>query len=190
MTLIVGVSGAVGPTKRTTQLVELALNALRDGGHETDLLDLRDYDLAWCDGRDPSTYDQVTVDAIERIARCHGCIVATPVYRASFSARLKNLFDLLPADVLKHKPVGLIAAGGSLEHRLAIDYALRPLLGQFGALVVPDVIYSVPEDFVNGAPAPELNARIATLVGVLSRVIQALAATPLSDNRTGPDNLA
>src|SRR5690625_4253099 len=62
------------------------------------------------------------------IEESQGLIVGSPVYKAAYSGVLKSLIDLLPEDVLEHKPVLPIMTGGSPSHLLAIEYALKPLL--------------------------------------------------------------
>lgn len=48
--------------------------------------------------------------------------------RGAYSGVLKALIDLLPQDVLKHKPILPIMTGGSPSHLLALEYTLKPLL--------------------------------------------------------------
>ncbi|WP_106497865.1 NADPH-dependent FMN reductase [Lentibacillus sp. Marseille-P4043] len=57
-----------------------------------------------------------------------GVIVGSPVYKGAYSGVLKALLDILPQDVLKHKPVLPLMTGGSMSHLLAIEYALKPVL--------------------------------------------------------------
>ncbi|MFJ7156420.1 NADPH-dependent FMN reductase [Streptomyces sp. NPDC101118] len=71
--------------------------------------------------------------AVEAVAAADGLIVATPVYKASYSGLLKVFLDLLPQDALHGKTVLPLVTGGSLAHVLAIDYALRPVLSALGA---------------------------------------------------------
>ena len=70
-------------------------------------------------------FDSPDVQAlIEAVAGADALVIATPVYKASFSGALKTLLDLLPERALCDKPVLPIASGGSLAHMLAVDYAL------------------------------------------------------------------
>lgn len=57
-----------------------------------------------------------------------GVLIATPVYKASFSGVLKSILDLLPQDALADKIVLPFACAGSMAHLLALDYALKPVL--------------------------------------------------------------
>lgn len=61
----------------------------------------------------------------EQLAGADGLIIATPVYKASFSGALKTLLDLLPERALEGKIVLPLATGGTIAHMLAVDYALK-----------------------------------------------------------------
>ena len=63
----------------------------------------------------------------------HGIIVATPIYKASFSGLLKAALDILPQYAFVGKVILPLGTGGSLAHMLALDYALRPVLQSMGA---------------------------------------------------------
>ncbi|PAE07098.1 FMN reductase (NADPH) [Terribacillus saccharophilus] len=62
-----------------------------------------------------------------------GVIIGSPVYKGAYSGVLKTLIDLLPQDVLKHKPVLPLMTGGSPAHLLALEYALKPVLASLKA---------------------------------------------------------
>ena len=74
------------------------------------------------------------------VAAADGLLVATPIYKASFSGALKTLLDLLPERALQHKVVLPVATGGSHAHLLAVDYALKPVLS---ALKAQEVLHGV-----------------------------------------------
>ena len=70
----------------------------------------------------------------EQLKEADGLIVATPIYKASFSGALKTLLDLLPERALDGKVVLPLATGGTVAHLLAVDYALKPVLNALKAL--------------------------------------------------------
>lgn len=71
--------------------------------------------------------------ALAAVAEADGLVIATPVYKASYTGLLKAFLDLLPQDGLAGKTILPLATGGSLAHVLTIDYALRPVLAALGA---------------------------------------------------------
>ena len=81
----------------------------------------------------------------EQLAGADGLIIATPVYKASFSGALKTLLDLLPERALEGKIVLPLATGGSQSHMLALDYALRPVLQALEARQVLTSIYATSQ---------------------------------------------
>ncbi|KFC82949.1 NADPH-dependent FMN reductase [Buttiauxella agrestis] len=80
---------------------------------------------------------------IEQLQQADGVIIATPVYKASFSGALKTLLDLLPERALDKKVVLPLATGGTVAHMLAVDYALKPVLN---ALKAQEILHGVFAD--------------------------------------------
>ena len=80
---------------------------------------------------------------IEQLESADGLIIATPVYKASFSGALKTLLDLLPERALEKKIVLPLATGGTVAHLLAVDYALKPVLS---ALKAQEILHGVFAD--------------------------------------------
>ena len=68
-------------------------------------------------------------------------IVLTPIYKAAYSGILKTYLDLLPQKALENKYVIPIAVGGTLNHLLAVNYALKPLLSELGATEIAKSVY-------------------------------------------------
>ncbi len=79
----------------------------------------------------------------EQLQGADGLIVASPVYKASFSGALKTLLDLLAERALEGKVVLPLATGGTVAHMLAVDYALKPVLS---ALKAQEILHGVFAD--------------------------------------------
>lgn len=142
---VVGVAASLSSSGRTRAAVAISLEgSLRESGVSVELLDLRDYRVEFVDGRRLEMYDTPTQEVVRRIGEAAAVILATPVYRGSYSGALKNLLDHLPVEALWGKAVGLIATGAAPHHYLAIDYGLRPVMAWFGAMVWPVGVY-VPD---------------------------------------------
>ncbi|RZI98885.1 MAG: FMN reductase (NADPH), partial [Haliea sp.] len=80
--------------------------------------------------------------AIDQVARARAIVVATPVYKAAYSGVLKVFLDLLPQTAFRNKTVLPIATGGSPNHMLALDYALRPVLHSLSARHILPGVYA------------------------------------------------
>ncbi|CAN5129270.1 FMN reductase [soil metagenome] len=104
-------------------------------------------------------------DSVERevraIERADLLVVASPVYRASFTGLFKHLFDFVDQYALVDTPVLVAATGGSERHALIIEHQLRPLFGFFQALTLPVGVYAHDSDFTDyRITAPLLGERI------------------------------
>lgn len=139
---LLGISGTIVGTK-TAIIVNKVMNEIKrlDASIETELLDMKQYDVQFCDGRNPLEYTGDTAKVIEKVTEADMVVIGTPVFQGSITGVLKNLFDLLPTTVLRNKVVGLVATGGTYQHYLVIETQLRPIIGYFHAFVAPGHIY-------------------------------------------------
>ena len=115
-------------TARTRHLIDRHLIAAGHTVHSVDVRDLPPAELLAADTRHPAIAAVVSL-----FEQADGVVVATPVYKASYSGLLKTLLDLLPQRALADKVVLPLATGGSLAHVLVLDYALRPVLTALGS---------------------------------------------------------
>jgi FMN reductase len=166
---IVGISGNITRPSRTRRLVEEIVRAAEAAGfgrgEAYDLIDAGPA-LGTTVQRDRATWEvDLVLSAIEQ---SDFLVVATPVYKASYTGLFKHLFDLIEPRQLKDRPVLLAATGGSERHALVIEHALRPLFAFFGAASLPAGLYAANADFTSeGEPTPALSARIGPAVDQL-----------------------
>ena len=154
----VGISASPGgTTSRSRRLLDHALSRLEESGIEGALVDLALLPAGPLLGRGE---DPALARAVSAVAAADILVVASPVYRASYSGLLKVFFDLLAEDSLVDKVALPIAAGGGPGHLLAIDHGLRPLLSSLGAIVIPGGVYATPAGFQDGAPGAVLLQRV------------------------------
>ncbi len=154
---LLGISGSLTPGGTTRTLVEYALRAARQCSPEvqTEVLDLREVRLSFCDGRPLSEYPDDTPRVVERIQAADAYIIGTPIYRGSYTGALKNLLDHLPVEALMGKVAGLVATGASDHHYLSIDQELRPVLMWFNMHLVPGSVYARSNQLQKGEVVDE-----------------------------------
>jgi len=159
---VVAVSGSLHAPSKTTALVnEILASYGREIGVDAHLIAVREIgpDFAGALRRDqlPASVEE----ELQRIESADLLIVASPVYRASFTGLFKHLFDFVGQYALVDKPVLLAATGGSDRHALIIEHQFRPLFGFFQALTLPIGVYANDSDFTDGAVSSlELHERI------------------------------
>ncbi|CUI51024.1 FMN reductase (NADPH) [Achromobacter xylosoxidans] len=100
---------------------------------------------ATCRPHLPDTVER-DLDAVEQ---ADVLVVATPVFRGSYTGLFKHFFDFIHQDALIDKPVLLAATGGSERHALMIDHQLRPLFSFFQARTLPLGVYATDKDFAD-----------------------------------------
>src|SRR4051812_16832498 len=94
---ILGISGTITGSK-TLIVVNEVINMIKKMNPEveTEILDLKQFDVQFCDGRPPSEYTGDTKKVIDMISSADSYIIGTPIFQGSFSGALKNLIDLVP----------------------------------------------------------------------------------------------
>ncbi|KZM54469.1 NAD(P)H-dependent oxidoreductase [Aeribacillus pallidus] len=139
---LLGISGTITGSK-TRIVVAKVLEEVKRYHPEVDieLLDMKNYDVQFCDGRDPSTYTGDTKKVIDIVSLADFYIIGTPIFQGSITGVLKNLFDLVPPQALRNKVMGFVATGGTYQHYLVIENQLKPIAGYFRAFVSPNYVY-------------------------------------------------
>lgn len=181
MTILL-LAGSPSSPSRSTRLLHHVGDRLAARGHRTASLHVLDLPA------EAVLHAQFGHPAIkqaqETVAAAAAVVVATPVYKASYSGVLKAFLDLLPQDGFAGKLVLPLATGGSQSHMLALDYALRPVLSALGARHVLPSIYATDAQVAWSAEAglaldPAIAERIAGGVDNLSSSLATLRAAPL-----------
>ena len=161
--------GAVTAPGRLNAAIQYAVErASAQPGVSATLLNLADYRVSFADGRPPDRFTDDTARVVATLAESDAALIASPVYRGSFTGALKNLLDLTPVDALRSKPIGIVAMGATLHHYLGVDWHLRAVLAWFGARVVATSVYLESAHFRDGALADQPSrSALADLVNAL-----------------------
>jgi FMN reductase len=79
--------------------------------------------------------------AVELVSSASVIVIATPVYKGSYTGLLKSFLDVLPPRALAGAVVVPVTVSAAPSHKLLADQHLRPVLAELGASVpVPGVI--------------------------------------------------
>jgi len=179
------IAGSPSDRSRSAALLDEVSHRLR-GRVEVDRLHIRDLSpqaLLLGDAEHRSV-----AAASEQVQRARAVVIATPVYKAAYSGVLKVFLDLLPQTALRHKVVLPIATGGSPNHMLALDYALRPVLQSLAARHILPGVYATDSQvtlFPEGSRhlsveiGERLDDAVATLLHEIQRTPPATAFEPV-----------
>jgi FMN reductase len=141
---IVGIPGSLRSGSYTRRAVECALAGAAEAGAETRLLDLREYELIFRDGKDESHYPQGVFRLRADVKAADGVILGTPEYHGGVSGVLKNALDLMGFEEFEGKMLGLVGiSGGRMGAHDALG-TLRNVGRALHAWVIPEQA-SVPE---------------------------------------------
>ena len=189
MPTLVAVVGSVTPPGRLNQAIGLALElAAARPDCAARLVNLADYRISFADGRPLDQLGDDSARVVSQLATADAVLLASPVYRGSFTGALKNLLDLTPVEALRGKPVGIVAMGATLHHYLGVDWHLRAVLAWFGALVLPTSVYLESGHFKDGKLA-DATARagladlVSGLLALAGRSRETLGPAPLAAGR-------
>jgi FMN reductase len=165
---VVAVSGADSPTSKTRALVKAIVD--EHGGELIDLLDLS------ADGLLGRVEDAGVARAVEAAASAQVLVVATPVYRATYTGAIKSFFDRFPPRALARTAVVLVATAIAKEHFLSLDTSGRALVASLEGWTVPTVVYATAEDFQDGRPTEAVVEKLRGAVDQAERLARSLSA--------------
>jgi FMN reductase len=177
---ILSLAGSPSVSSRSSAILDYSRSILERHQLSTESIAIRDFpaeDLLFANFNSPD------IQALyPKISAARAVIVATPVYKASYSGALKTLLDILPQNALENKIVLPIATGGSAKHLLSIDYALNPVLAALGARHILQGVYIVDTQVLsygeNKAFKLEKDAEDRLLQG-LDQLVTALHLEPI-----------
>jgi len=139
MVKIVGIGGSLRPNSSSYQALAVAIQRVQALGADTQVLDLRQMQLPFCNG-DKEYPDYPDVMRLrEAVQEADGLILATPEYHGGVSGVLKNTLDLMSFDQLSNKVTGLISVLGGQSNSNALN-DLRVIMRWVHGWVIPEQV--------------------------------------------------
>ncbi|MFT8357690.1 CE1759 family FMN reductase [Bifidobacterium aquikefiri] len=86
-------------------------------------------------------------EALQTVQNSDAVIVASPVYKATYSGLFKSFWDIADSDIVLGLPLAVVATGGSERHALVPDTAMRSLFAFMRALIVPTGVMAATGDW-------------------------------------------
>ncbi len=162
------VVGNPKPRSRTLIVAEAVAHAAADaaglGDADRTTIDLSDLG--------PLLFDWSSSEVREAADAIRGstlAVIASPTYKASYTGLLKSFLDWFSATDLVGVTVVPVMVGAGLQHALAVEVHLRPVLVELGATVPTRGLYVTEDqlenlDLVIGAWLEEAAPRLRAVV--------------------------
>lgn len=136
---VVTLSGSPSPTARASRLLDTVQERLIQQGLRVSSISIRDLSAEDLVNGNFASPELKRIQ--ETVEQAKAVVISTPVYKASYTGVLKALLDLLPQYAFEGKTILPIAVGGTLNHLLSIDYAMKPLFSVMGATQILKGVY-------------------------------------------------
>ena len=183
---VVAICGSLRDASHTRTALGYALDAAGDRGAETELLDLRTYDLPVYDADRDDAGDAPALRSAVRAA--DAVLLGSPMYHGSYSAPLKNALDYCGFEEFEDRTVGLLGVSGGSFPVTTLDH-LRSVCRALNAWVLPHQA-AIPEassQFEDGAFVDESLAERVAVLG--ERAVEYADISPDPDSFEGEHNV-
>src|SRR5262245_30735401 len=142
---VAGICGSIREGSYTPLALALALRGAEEAGADSELIDLRDYQVIFCDGKDDERlYPEDIFRLRAKVRQAQGVILATPEYHGGYSGVLKNALDLMGFDEFEGKMLGLIGVSGGRAGAIGAMNSLREVGRALHAWLIPEQA-SIPQ---------------------------------------------
>ena len=131
---------------KSRMLANQAMETLQRMAVPAELVDLRDYNLPFCDGAGECSSPDV-LRLAERVRGATDFLIATPIYNYDVNSVAKNAVELLGWDTFGNKTVGFLAAAGGPMSYMAVMALANSMMLHFRCLILPRFVFATSKDF-------------------------------------------
>ena len=146
MSQVVLIQGSLNKESRTAILVDHAVKEIKRAGLEVTVLDLRNIQMEFCDGRSLKEYHLEVQQAYQAMEEADAFVIGMPVYCYSVSGPLKNFIDIT-SGAMEKKIAGILCnAGGNRSYMASADLS-NILAYESHVTTVQPIVFSSYEDY-------------------------------------------
>ncbi|MBT4937064.1 NAD(P)H-dependent oxidoreductase [Candidatus Peregrinibacteria bacterium] len=168
MKKVILISGSLRKSSLSSVLIQEARRVLQEKGLDTEIIDLKDESIPFCDGRPREEYPQNIQEIYEKIEKSDYAIFGMPVYCYSVSGPLKNFIDIF-SRAFTGKYFGVCSAAGSKLSYLATADLMKMMSFESKSIGIQPTIMADNSDFKDGKiESLEIKERIAQMIEVLT----------------------
>ncbi|NNE90443.1 MAG: NAD(P)H-dependent oxidoreductase [Verrucomicrobiales bacterium] len=145
------------------------------GGLTPDFIDLRDFDLAICDGG--AAYEKPDVAKLRmRFEAADGIVFAVPIYNFDVNAAVKNVIELV-GGTMQDKVAGFLCAAGGGGSYMSVMAIANSLMLDFRTVILPRFVYATRDSFDGETVSDPIRERIEIFGAEMAKLTQAVSAS-------------
>ncbi len=134
------VLGSIREGRRSYFPAQLLAERVAAAGHETELVDLREFALPMYDERDETEQHPQVLRFKEIIQRSDASIWLSPEYNHSFTSAIKNAIDFLHAEV-RRKPIVACGLAGGVAGGIRASEGLKTVFIELHAVPLRESVH-------------------------------------------------
>jgi NAD(P)H-dependent FMN reductase len=172
MPQVVLIQGSLNKESRTAILIDHTAEEMKTAGLETTLLDLRNLQMEFCDGRSLKEYHPDLQQAYQSMKKADAFVIGMPVYCYSVSGPLKNFIDIT-SGAMEKKIAGILCNAGGKQSYMASADLSNILAYESHVTTVQPIVYSSSEDYNDHIlTSDKVKSKVRELVDHLARHLQ------------------
>lgn len=137
MTKVIAVCGSRRDGSHTLKALRIVLDAAREAGADTGMIDLGEVDLPLYHPDEDEQGD--SAELTRRVREADGVVLGSPVYHGSYSSTFRNFHDYCSFDDYEDTAVGLVAVAGGGSYGATLEHMRSTVRGVHG-YVVPEQV--------------------------------------------------
>ncbi len=171
MVHIVLIQGSLNPNSRTAILIDTVAEHLDKRGIPNQILDLRQYQIPFCDGRPLDEYPEPVPEIRKLLDQAEMAIIGFPIYMYSFSGVIKNFLDIFHRS-FQNKICGVaINAGGSNSYLASRDL-MNSMAFESGTIFVQPTVYTFKKHYTPEIEDPYIHKKIDDMIDSMLKLYQ------------------
>ena len=168
------ISCSLSVASRSAVMARQLADELTKNGDEVRLLDLRSFELPFCDGDSCYSHPN-TIDLQKAIKEASAIAIATPIYNYETGGATRNVIAL-GGQAWNEKVIGFLCAAGGSNSYMSVMPLAASLMLDFRSVIVPRFVYATGSSFGDGRLTdPKIGERISELGRQLQRFAKALS---------------
>ncbi len=172
MSQVVLIQGSLNKESRTAVLVQHAEEELKRAGLGVSVLDLRNLQMEFCDGRSLKEYHPDMQKAFQAMDNAQAFVIGMPVYCYSVSGPLKNFIDIT-SGAMEKKIAGILCNAGGKQSYMASADLSNILAYESHVTTMQPIVYSSYEDYDDQTlTSDKVKSKIRELMDHLARQLK------------------